>query len=1383
MPLLKKKAFEKHTITEYLRDEEEVFYCEITNEIFRDYEEFSERMFLYNSMVWTCCMTGKQNLTYQEALESEDNARQSLKEFPLELRLPILYLASKTHRTSFADMADDVFYYVKDRYFIGENLETSFTGNKWKDSHVLQVIAPTDEILKSVPKNGTKMDHHFWPPSNLFKYEIEHLDADDNDISEIMIVDCNQIRRRKGSFNRDKCKLFLKQYVEHDSKGMFIIKPLVIDELGIAKMKFDQIFDGPAPDFAVTKRKERVPNGKKKMNQESLAKFLTKMNGENVSPKSKEKNSEKHANLLEQMKKREEEFKLKQQLKEVEKLAIKKKQKQDSIRLNNIIRKWQQPKEDTELENQQKLPLFTPVKTKVPDKYFGDILMIMEFVESFSKLLSTKDFFPGGINLELMERALTEKEIAGPLTDLIQLFLTALFNVQDEESGQYRTAIENAADIKDEDVSENLSLTEGTRLATMASSWSNKHQGLPLGRLPLYSVTVSEVLRLHLLASGARINDTGARWRYAQRGGYTSEDDPGLHLRLNQPQILKALATHNVVELSIRNKLQILSCLMNQLLTYADVRDIVEERLEKNKQFRSDLKALQLVEKKRDQEYMATKLKMQKEMKEDQQGLKDALEKLEREAERKQVENNRKIAKLMKGMYEGQPFLGCDRTFRKYLRIDSIPGIFINDEEDRSGICNDTICIQNPELVKANRQQLLKYMRKLYIDTDKLKSPTKSPRSPKKVNGTLNSSLPPDAVDNSSELLMCTTDPQTCRVHSTTVSRVRWSFVQDEIQLGELENGLNNRGLREAELLQAIQNDRERLENVISQTPANVLNPSIEVKVDDDQKLTRNIKKQKDRYEDSNLGYPPTMSPEEVLENALLDNILEMEEKIFAGSLGSLGVKNRDEWRQQLQNKKFDEMEKTIVKRERVKSSKSKKDRNSRPPTPELVVKQELKEYQDPGRFLGATLTENDSDSEVENRLQPVDNLRKSVSGLAIALAQVAQAVDHKYLKKPLGSGDVGKNDKKHDYQLLDKWQQSLLASTSYSQVFLHYGTLDSCVRWSRSALLARCRICRRKKDSENMLLCDNCNLGHHLYCLKPKLTSVPKGDWFCDRCKKEKEKEAKLLSPEPTPTKKRRIFRDEDVEDEEVVESKSVVDDSVSDNMDEVEDNSEEESSTEEEQQEDGDVKFDLCKHCGSGGELITCEKCTVCWHIECCDPPLRRAPRAPWTCAACKGPVKKERRREPSESGSEDEISSANRRSHRREDMREDLPLHNAALQELLVEVMRHPDAWAFIRPVQKTEVPDYYTVITKPMDFGTIKYKLNMGEYRQDSQLMEDAVLVFENCNTYNDTDAEVYKCGVRLLKFFEKRAKELNLKLPEEMTSDDPKPPKKKRRTKC
>lgn len=44
---------------------------------------------------------------------------------------------------------------------------------------------------------------------------------------------------------------------------------------------------------------------------------------------------------------------------------------------------------------------------------------------------------------------------------------------------------------------------------------------------------------------------------------------------------------------------------------------------------------------------------------------------------------------------------------------------------------------------------------------------------------------------------------------------------------------------------------------------------------------------------------------------------------------------------------------------------------------------------------------------------------------------------------------------------------------------------------------------------------------------------------------------------------------------------------------------------------------------------------------------------------------------------------------------------------------------------------------------MDFGTIKYKLNMGEYTCDEEFMSDAVLVFENCNTYNDSDADVYR----------------------------------------
>lgn len=44
---------------------------------------------------------------------------------------------------------------------------------------------------------------------------------------------------------------------------------------------------------------------------------------------------------------------------------------------------------------------------------------------------------------------------------------------------------------------------------------------------------------------------------------------------------------------------------------------------------------------------------------------------------------------------------------------------------------------------------------------------------------------------------------------------------------------------------------------------------------------------------------------------------------------------------------------------------------------------------------------------------------------------------------------------------------------------------------------------------------------------------------------------------------------------------------------------------------------------------------------------------------------------------------------------------------------------------------------------MDFGKIKYKLNMGEYRLDAEVMADCALVFENCDTYNNSEALVYK----------------------------------------
>lgn len=45
------------------------------------------------------------------------------------------------------------------------------------------------------------------------------------------------------------------------------------------------------------------------------------------------------------------------------------------------------------------------------------------------------------------------------------------------------------------------------------------------------------------------------------------------------------------------------------------------------------------------------------------------------------------------------------------------------------------------------------------------------------------------------------------------------------------------------------------------------------------------------------------------------------------------------------------------------------------------------------------------------------------------------------------------------------------------------------------------CQVCRKGDDDEYLLLCDGCDRGCHMFCLRPKVMQVPEGDWFCPTC------------------------------------------------------------------------------------------------------------------------------------------------------------------------------------------------------------------------------------------------------------------------------------------
>ncbi|KAL5567730.1 hypothetical protein UlMin_024305 [Ulmus minor] len=50
------------------------------------------------------------------------------------------------------------------------------------------------------------------------------------------------------------------------------------------------------------------------------------------------------------------------------------------------------------------------------------------------------------------------------------------------------------------------------------------------------------------------------------------------------------------------------------------------------------------------------------------------------------------------------------------------------------------------------------------------------------------------------------------------------------------------------------------------------------------------------------------------------------------------------------------------------------------------------------------------------------------------------------------------------------------------------------------------CEECGSGDSPAKLLLCDKCDKGYHLFCLRPILVSVPKGSWFCPSCYKDKK-------------------------------------------------------------------------------------------------------------------------------------------------------------------------------------------------------------------------------------------------------------------------------------
>ncbi|XP_066178219.1 bromodomain adjacent to zinc finger domain protein 1A isoform X2 [Sylvia atricapilla] len=1507
MPLLHRKPFVRVKPPADLRPDERVFYCRVTNEIFRNYDDFFERTILCNSLVWSCAVTGKPGLTYQEALESEKKARHNLQSFPEALIIPVLYLATLTHRTRLHEICDEIFAYVKDRYFVDETVEVLRNNGARLQCKVLEVIAPAhhngmanghtssadgdtivisdsddSETHNSSAQNGEKKA--IIDPS-LFKYKVQPIKKH---LYEPVIVKASQLSRRKHLFSRDRLKLFLKQHCEpHD--GVIKAKATSIEKYNLAEQNFSYFFPDEPPTFIFSpasrrrgrppKRasagledsitpKQNTPANKSKVSRER-ARFQKQKEDVQAIAFEKAKLKQEKANAIEARKReKEDKEKKREELKKIveeermkkkeekERLKIEKEKEREKLREEKrkyveYLKQWSKPREDMECDDLKELPIPMPVKTRLPPEIFGDALMVLEFLHAFGELFDLQDEFPEGVTLEVLEEALVGNDTEGPLCELLFFFLTAIFQAMAEEEEE--VAKDQIADAET--------------------------KGCNLKNLDLDSCTLSEILRLHILASGADITSANAKYRYQKRGGFDTTDDACMELRLSNPGLLKKLSSTSVYDLLPGEKMKILHALCGKLLTLVSTRDFIEDSVDVLRQAKQEFRELKAEQHRKEREAAAARIRKKREerLKEQELKMKEKQEKLKEEEQRipaveisvgeeeredldtstesKEMERkeqdmdtvtedeeelgpNKKRRRGRRGQNGYKEFtrqgettceksepltaedeealkqeqqkkekellekiqnatactnitpLGRDRLYRRYWIFPSVPGLFV--EEDYSGLTEDMLLPRTSSFQTSGQ------------------SCTNEPQVFSKTGESLKSSESTSNIDQDSHTSVVVEVPR------PVYKPNRWCFYSSREQLDQLLEALNSRGHRESALKETLLQEKSRIYEQLNSFPVE--------KFRIPEKPQSDVRPPVGRGRMQNVHDGSHLSAEKQLELRLRDFLLDIEDRIYQGTLGAIKVTDRQSWRAALEHGRYEFLndenkENGIIKTVNEESEEMETDDQDK-----FIVKD---------RLVGLKTEAPSAASTSTSTPQPVSNV---VHHLASALLQIEQGIERRFLKAPLDASDGGRSYK----TVLDRWRESLLSSTSLSQVFLHLSTLDRSVIWSKSILNARCKVCRKKGDAESMVLCDGCDRGYHTYCIRPKLKVIPEGDWFCPECRPKQR--SRRLSSRQRPS----VESDEETAEQLEGEEEANYDEMGQSDEEHYEEEQDEEDESQEEEeispskQGRSQVKFPLkmraaklnnpfssqnsqrqARYASRSQQIESSSKITrrglrniksassavtkstlrlnsrttrqsqsslqADVFVELLSPRRRRRGRKRadstletpsnslgFRIVDSTDPSERLRKFPVSASKLSLPVAEPKRRGRKRQSTESSPPVLNrrssgrqggvhelSAFEQLIVELVRHDDSWPFMKLVSKIQVPDYYDIIKKPIALNIIREKVNKCEYKLASEFIEDIELMFSNCFEYNPRNTSEAKAGTRLQAFFHIQAQKLGL----------------------
>lgn len=583
MPLVNKQPFKPEPIPDNLGPDDEVFYHELTNEIFTSHDAYFDRFLYCNSLVWTCSKTGKSGLTYKEALDSE-----------------------RAHGGPNGD---------------SDSPKKKRKRNKTNEVKNKRPSTPDDSKPESVssdekkPRKRAKTNDDKVKPS-----EDGDTTAEPKTNGDTCTTEAGQpVKRKKKKYPYDP-----KKYSMPVPEGFDPSLLTPTGKIDGRKLKSKQNQSLAEQLLQASGYEPKVPSPSKCGNKGKSKQEEAKRKEEDAKRK-EEDAKKKQAELA---KERELEAKRKKEAAALVRQLERQKKEEERKRAVAFVQAWEKKCEDLERDDLRRLPQPTPVNCEIPERLFGDSIFIMEAIYNFHDLYKFSEIYPDGLKFDTLEEILIDRQEDGALGALLTYLLRLIFDTQpttdgyglDDDSTMLAKAVgansvNNVKDInnksetdadgegdyepngveageQDEDDNyENnekyVNMNDRIGSAIKAAQEVKKTFSKPLPDMEITPSNVTEILRLHLLQSGSF-----PKGRTIYNGWYSSREDPGLWLCMEEPDLMKKLGEVTVYDLEIEERIKILHTLIYQLLTFIKSRLYMEmasdQLLELRKQYRKE---------------------------------------------------------------------------------------------------------------------------------------------------------------------------------------------------------------------------------------------------------------------------------------------------------------------------------------------------------------------------------------------------------------------------------------------------------------------------------------------------------------------------------------------------------------------------------------------------------------------------------------------------------------------------------------------------------------------------------------------------------------------------------------------------------------------------